>query len=855
MRRSLILSVLVCSPLLAAPGQTEPPADSELGAEGAWAFRRDHLEGPDELLGSVAALNLCQAAGSPEPSKKIDRKRHLDFVREKLDPRAFLLEADGGPGPEAFRVSRRILEAATALTVSGSPPFPETGDLLYQLLGRGPDKVRGLVVGALVALIDSEERRGQPGRPGASRLKEEVASRIAHNPPPEGTVLQDASRVLWRSDGKRFIEAAIAGMDQNREKHIWSTELYLREIRRRLRIDFESPEGWGKWWASQKERTFPEIFADCQRRISERSAYHWREVMRQLRDAQEVERVLVAIQATLSEARGIELRLAAVALLGDFGAWVRDVKLPEVTGGDPDAGDPRDRLLARAFLFLLEVAEGKSRPHEDRQVKRAALMAMRKYQSFLDARSELLEPVTQLIAPRLEAAIGQLPSIDDRAELLEVLHTAGALGLSAVREQIEALLKLLAHDLVDLEVSTAATVALGRLVRSQLRGETAELFITLFDFKGDAEQQSQIRDLHRACVNALNARPENEDVRKKVRRFYRKILDQKTDELRIPAILGLGILAQDKDSEALEMLVDVVAKPKSFKAQEIIAALDAIAYVGGREALHHVLRNLGARDQLVQKDQAVYEHLWGKAVSLVKAERGSDLSFAIARLEELAMSQDSLLFLECVYALSREPELEQAFSTQGAALGDQERLREVWVVVLARARASELVGPKDRSPEEKEDLSVSLEKLSDLQRKNPEVDAKIPTEAEQLKSFVEGKTKREALVAKLGEAGSFGPVAITEEWSTLVEAQRSPWERWFAFRWIEKQLGILAHKSPGSLDAGAVTTLAATWAELVTSDAKAGLFEGLAPQFKTRYTERLGALKTAGPPTESPPKE
>ena len=818
-----------------APDGQEGKKGTKVPEAGHWAFRQDHLEGGDERLGSLAALTLLQASGSTDPTRMDLSRRHREFVLSQLGPQRFSLNAGH---EKSETVPRRIVEGMAALTASSGPPFTEAGKVLLALLGRGSSRLRTAVVDALVAHVLWEETRSPPREPG---VKNELRQRIVHNPPPSESELEDASRILWRCDGKLFLASCIRGMERNRERFPESTDLYLKEIRHRLRIDFPSPEEWVVWWERQKVNSLSQIFAECQRLVSRESAHQWRQVMKRLRETLDAEGVLATVSETLRVARGLELRLAAVVVLGDFPDWVRDVRITEngvgkVPAGDAPKPDPRDRLMSQAVKLLLETAQGEAQLHERAEVRRSALGALRKYQTFLERKAEFRAPISQLVLQRFEALLesGEKGYVGARRDdLLEVLRTAGALGILEAREHVETFVRSsLRSD--DLELLTAGAAALGRLVRGGLALDTARLYFRLFKLNGD-RPVAEVKELRRACVAALNARPQDAAARQEIREFHAGILGKGADELRIPAILGLGTLAQDRDEEALKVLVDVVARHAGFEAQEVMAALNAIAYVGGLEVLGKILPLLGVRDGRFQ-NKAVYDHLWRTVVGLVKREGPRALPWSIARLEELAMGNDSLLYLEVILPLSREPELRPFLATDQLDLDDRAHLSGLWRTTLSQAWTAEVLAYEGELP-------VSLRRLEDLQNKNGKIREVIPAEVAALAAHRDSRKKRRKVREMLQSGSAIDPQTIVKELQALIEAEKTPADRWYGFRWIEAQL---AH--PTVKKAAKAPGLYGQWSDLLKSEGKDALFAGLPASFRANYLRRVEALVTSSAP-------
>ena len=77
----------------------------------------------------------------------------------------------------------------------------------------------------------------------------------------------------------------------------------------------------------------------------------------------------------------------------------------------------------------------------------------------------------------------------------------------------------------------------------------------------------------------------------------------------MPAIAGLSTLAQSKDPESLDALIGVLSSPEVYDTQVLIAAVDAISYVGNREALDEFLPFLKLVEASQAREKALGDHL------------------------------------------------------------------------------------------------------------------------------------------------------------------------------------------------------------------------------------------------------
>lgn len=831
--------------------KTAAPDEKTTGAAPAkWEFDPTQLEGEDENLGNLAAIRLLEAAGPGDPASAALRLRHREYVMARLQPAAVTATSED---PAALRATRRILTSLGTMIASGGPPFPEATNGLLSLIGEGPGVIRSAVMGAVESILRRErEGLGEQG-PGKYPAREELCRRIEHNPPPKPGFLRDASRVLWRSDAKRFLESAFSALERNREKYPESTQLYLREVRERLGIDFASASDWSQWWSRQREKPLADIFRACQERVAQESANAWRRCARRLLETADAERLLDAVGETIESATSPELRLAAVETLAELSTWIRTARLTvrdssgaPVASADANAIQAlRDRLEERTHGLLLGILRGESFARERGRVERAALVALRRQRAFLERRKDLLEPLSAILLARLEAIVADGRFVDggeSREDVLELVRTAGALGLTDSREAIESLLDRPAGHL-DLELLTASVTSIGRLVKDRLTLSTAQLLIRTFQAELDASAE-RLRELRLACVGSLNALPAEEPVRDLVQGFFLEIITRGQErEFRIPAILGLGTLAQGKAPGALDALVSVVARPQRFETAEIVAALDAVAYVGGRDALEPFLGLLAARDDLVAKDRAAFDHLWRKVVGLARSDGASGLTWTVSRLQEIGVERDSVEYLEFVSRLTAEDSFSPWLSTEKLDLGDEDRLRCLWVVALARSRAADLLGRDADAAEE------DVQRLRALASQNPQIREAVPTDVSVLEKHAEIRSRRASITATITKPGAFDASQVAAAMDSLVRAEIDAVGRWCELRWIERALASedLRRRDPKR-------TLARHWLARLEGAEGAGLLSGLPVAFTKAYPARIASLGApAEPPVDPPP--
>ncbi len=837
----------------ASPGEPEGAGEAAKGQE----FDPAELEGQDAKVAGLAAHRLLQAIASKEPKDDASRVAHLNYLLEKLHPTRLAQAASqaapqGGQGgsalPAEIVCAERIVDALATWVTSSGPPFSRASEVVQPLLGLGPATFRDGVMRAHKALATHELRTAKrrdldaPPLAGASPTLSALAARFTESPPPPESFLRDAAAVLWETDGKTLLSAlvgvlalhagALPGTPASRFAGIC-----VEELQSRVLLSFPTLEAWQKWWSEARDLPLEKILADCQRRARAEYLTNWKQVLRRLRETGDAERLYLAIQDTLDGVYGSELRVAAVSALGDFAEWVLDMRWSGVPSGENDAtGDPKDRLLAKAVGRLAALFERASLPVERPEVLRAALSALRKYHSFLERSPLLLAAVSRIVSDRIQelSAAGGARHPQD---LLETIRLAGALRVGQALGFLEALLREnKPSGEEDLELLTTAVNALGRLLESGASGETASLLVSQFR-RPHVGPEKVVRELRRACVTALSSGSPGAEVQADLRGFFKEVLLGAADanvegpprgekELRIPAILGLGTLARQKDTGSFEALIDLLARGEQFEPQEVVAAIDSIAYVGGRPALAALLRSL---DQA--KDKSVEEHLWKKILGLVEAGGGPSLTWTLEAFEARAFEEDSTVPLEHLLTLCASSQVKDLVSTDKVDPASDGRLESLWKANMSMARAQDLLGKE-------EEISGLLSKLSELVQKIPD---KLPDAGAALSSFKATLAQRSALKAKLARAEPGDGVSILKELDALLLADPSVPGRWRNLRWILRQLWPPA--AVGS-QAQRQERIRALWQTSLASEQCRPVWEGFPVKFRERFLARVDALGT-----------
>ncbi len=807
------------------------------------------LAGADAKIGDREAFKVIQfVVDGPE----VERAKYLSFLKGVLDPRGLRVSvaAQGPPrveDPERFVAARRVVEAIAIGTGDEGPPITDVEELLLPLLGHGPRDFRDATIGAVMALLRWARAPDGPGAASRAALLERLGDLVRRNHPPSAPLLADVSTILWESDGKLFLRCTIDGLARNHEKHPETVPSYLRELRRRLLLDFVTPAQWQEWWKGNEGRSFAAIFIETQRRLSGEGATSWRQTIRRMRETGDAERLRAEIQAVIDRASTPDMRMAAVLAFGEYAEWIRTLDFSKVKDGEAK----RLELQRKVCETLLAVAGGELRLHEEARVRRAALGALRRSQPFLEkGPAELRLRVAELVVRRLEVFRSGAEPVRDsaewtqrREELIEVALTSGALKLLETQGFLE---ELLADPtfVSDGEVLGAFVQSLGRIVKGGLTQETADLFLRHFTGAASLLPEADAAKLRNRCVTALNARPQNEQVSAVIRAFYSGLLDDTAlENLHIQAVVGLGTLAQAKDSAAFDKLAEVISVER-FGASEKIAAIDAIAYIGGREALRAFLPFLSERSAPKAKEKAVVDHLTRKVTGLVRAGGVVELGWLTDELERRAYERDDVTHVGWISTLLSDARLVGHLLLEEKDVGTANgELSPRWRVTLAYVRARLMTTGTKGATE-------VLAKLSALVAKSPQLAEKAPNEAQALAAIEAITVAMSAVESALDAADAKQALATCATLLTTSAKLRGPAETkqafgaWLALRWIESTIALAEHRQNDALRA-----FYEQWGTYLRAQASAAIWAELPASFKDAYLRRVDALLPAAPVT------
>lgn len=832
------------------PSETTPAEQIDLA----------EISGKDSKVAELAAHRLMQSIASRDVRGEDARRKHLTFLLEQLEPARLGAVAGGKafeppPGkatpPAALQTAIRLVDALATWTTASGPPFPQTASIVQPLLGMGPPELRSVVVRAHQALIAHELRASK--KPGGTEDAAAVSATLAalqagllREPPPAESYFRDAASVYWDADGRGLLGTLVAVLQLHagspgRSAGAVAARAALDELEARVALNLPTVETWRKWWAEVKERPLEQILADAQRRARDDQVLLWRQLLRRLRETGDAERLFLAIQDTLDVMTVKEMRLAAVVALGDYAEWVAD--LPAVSGPDkPSLASTRDALLSKGVERLLGLAAPRSVPGQPAEVARAALSSLARYHSFLERQPQLRERVAGLVAERIEG-LSQEHTFP-RADLLEALQLASALRVARVVGFVEGLIRdAAAQDPRDLELLTRAIVCLGRTLEKGLSAGVVRLLLSQFRLSVEGPEK-QIRELRRACVAALSTGSEDDKVRFELRAFFKEVVwgspgaapgagPRGDKDLRIPAILGLGTLARQKDSGAAEGLLEILASQEQFEAQEVTAAVDSLAYLGDRAVVKALVGALPG-----SKDKTVQEHIRLKILSLAESTGGSALAWAFEDLEDRARAEDVLPPLEQLILLAGQPLAREFLSQEKLDGASPERLDLFCRAALSLARARDVLG-QDAEAE------AALELLAQVLQKTTTSLDRVEALRQELATFRASLQARAAFRSRLARLESIETTVLVKDLEQNLLLDPSVTGRWRQLRWSVRALG------GAGVGGDRLERLRTAWRALLLAPMSQGIWEGLPPGLREHV---LGQLEQPAAPKAAKPE-
>lgn len=810
------------------------------------------LAGNDSRLGELEAYKLIERMAKEKRRPSGPCRKFLSAV---LEP-AYFSDTKLNRAPARSVAALRIIGAITLEIRGDSEPSAGFDDMLLPLLGVGSPVFRKSVVKAVTAFVELEQRSGFGPSGNGTRSKPASALRrlcemVEHNPPPAQALLEDVSKILWAADGKSFLSHVIAGMVLNQEKYPGSTPLYLKELRARLRIGFPTPRGWSLWWKQHQERSLPDIFVEVQKKLSQDNASNWKESLKRFRETGDYERLLAEMQATLQSAYTLEHRVAAVEALGDYAGWLRGARFAGTNVAEQDK--LRLDLQSRACEHLLQIIKAGAEPgYEQPEVRRQALISLRHFQPFLsESDVELRREISDFTIQRAQRLWQVRPAVSEsvgylgwRAELLELVKAAGAFKITGAKKILDSILNS-PEFLADLELQSESIQALGHLLKGSLDLVSASLFMERFRDAPQAPAPGTLK-LQMACAAALNARPEDGTVLAVLRTFHAELLKKSADSgLQMTAIAGLSTLAQGKDPDALEALLEVLSSPGAYDTQVLVATVDAISYLGNREALDEFLPLLHLFGGKQGREKAIGDHLVKRVQGLIKAEGVGGLAWALGRLEKRAYQEDSPEYFSSCQKLLEEPGLQGLLLPRSSdELPADEKLGAAWLATLAALRAAELMTSFDES-------AVLYRKMGEFLGGQPRVGEGSPHSLREFQNRLRQQALRKKINMQVTGKAELNVQGVLDLFITLVladgfSAEKEPesfasaksYARWFALKWIE---GLLAS---GQVPAGVKRqALHRSWTGYLAAEENSGFWKDLPPRHRESCLKRLETLR------------
>ncbi len=789
--------------------RVHPGGDGDAGNPAPLVIQPRDLSGEDREKARTAAHLLLKTITEGEGDRT--RERHKTFLQLILSPETL------ANGEIPWLCTQSVLEELTQWIPREGLPYATLSADLLPLLGRGPDSFRTAFVGAAVVLIAHEEQNseGDAGSTTFSRLREStVRLQLATEP-----AFRDAAAILWLASPRGALATlveALAGYSEQEngdEAMMW---VCLDELRQRVAVDFPTSAAWREWW--ERVRTLPleAIFIDYQKEAVERQVVTWRKLLGRLRETQDAERVLLAIQDSLLELTRVEERLAVVAELEQFAGWLRGLPAPVATA------EERQELALRAAEQLLGVVERQRFELESPDVVRSALAAIGAYQSSLEKTDQFDDRLHAIVIGNLRVPPGT-GKAGERAIFRESVELAGLLRLEEARPYLEAYLQSVesvseAND----DLLNSAITAFGRLAHTGMRDEMARLLIRHVQRDGG---DTAVRDLRRAAMTALSGAVGNEELRPFLLEFYRQALvDLRDKPLRVRSILGLGALAQLKVEGALDSLVELLRAGEQYPVEEVLAAVDAIAsYIAPPDALAVLVPYLTA------KRKQVGDHVRGKVVAFIESSGLPAAAETSQRLVTLGGEDPACWAAAGV--LFASPALVKLIDAAQADFAAPNVARDWWTTRAGLILAADMSG---------DDLALEtgVAFLRDTLRKSPEIAERHPDATKELEVLDASLGRRRALAEVFDGATAIDPERLANDVIDAFRAETDPTRRAGQFLWFERRVRALAPERAAPVAGKLQGPLAATPA----------LWEGVAPRLRERLLGSLGEL--AGSPKD-----
>ncbi len=827
-------------PVAKSPSEPATPSGALPGTLPAGDPLIENLEGADSEKGALAARDLLAQIVQPQSPRRGD---YLAYLRKCLSAESIVSRSSGAVASGAVystppAAAERIV-AALAYTASSGQPYPAEGaELVLRLVGHGPDSLRKTVRDALEAFTLAERRAG------GSQTIAALGALLQADSPPAAAALDEISSVLWRAQGKELLRSLVSAISRHKSNPQVDLGPFLQALRDRLGFGFSTPEEWERWWAENDKTGIEVILEVAHRQLRIRAAEFWRRMYRRLESAGDPEALLASIADIVEQEPGSELRAAAVEALGAFPDWLRSGQAAPNRGGPPLDEARWGATTSRALALLLKFLPVPGQPPQSvPEVRRKALIALRSYAAHLSRSPREEELVLATIQEGFRRAFPELFGGDPaagngrgggwtRADRLELVRTAGILHLQEIRPQIELLLPESSKPGgTDGEFLVETIGALGRILERQLVRESVERLVKVFRAFPEPGDKMH-RDVRKACVTALNLPIEDPNLRGLVRTFHIEVLANPDDRVgRVPAIIGLGILAKGGDGDAVDALAELLQGRAQFEPAEVTAAADSLSYLGGRQSIEHLLPYLDA------KDKPFSDHVWRKCVGILKGGGPDLLAWTLERIEEEAYRKDQVDLLSMILRLAEEKDLAPLLAPERISTAGSEQFLAYLKCLRSRSHALETAGDEKRAASDLTFLRGVLISDAKVKEAHRSVEEELNGELARL-------AKKTELKATLARSGPL-PDQLPRDLLGLIQASDPAESRWRVMQWIRKQL-LIRTPSADSLK------LADELLVLLPGEAAQPLWREIDLTMRDRYMKSLESirdqLKAAGRP-------
>ena len=278
----------------------------------------------------------------------------------------------------------------------------------------------------------------------------------------------------------------------------------------------------------------------------------------------------------------------------------------------------------------------------------------------------------------------------------------------------------------------------------------------------------------------------------------------------------------------------------------LIAAVDAISYVGNREALDEFLPFLKLVEASQAREKALGDHLMKRVQGLIRAEGVERLAWVMKRLESRACLEDNVGYLASSLRLVEDTALmDMLLPREPGSLPANGKLGLAWTATLARLRAADLAEGFDES-------MSSYKKMAEFLAAQPQVGENSSGALREFQNRLRQQSLKSKILAQVMEPEKLDAQRLLDLFTALTLADgfsavkdsgttisAKSFARWIALRWIERLL------SSGLLPAGPKeTSLYAGWNTYLAAEENASFWKALPPGHRNSFLKRLAALRT-----------